>query len=77
MKFCPRPPYSCFTTIIANTPPSMGIQTGISGGIFNARIIPVTRALPSIMVMGRCISFSYTYSLAIQAATVARITSSA
>jgi len=56
--------------MMANTPPRAGIHTGISGGMFSARIIPVTRALQSYKVFGFFISFSYRYSLSIQAATV-------
>ena len=41
------------------------------------RIMPVTRALQSLMVLCFFISFSYTYSLKTQAATVTISTSSA
>ena len=47
IQFCPRPPYICFTMMMANTPPRHGIQTGIWGGMLSASIIPVTTALPS------------------------------
>ena len=77
IKFCPSPPYSCFTTIIAKIPPRNGIHTGISGGMLRARIIPVTTALPSLTVIGFFISFSYTYSDSTQETTVAISTRSA
>ena len=77
MKFWPRPPYNCFTTIIAKIPPSTGIHSGMPGGMLSARIIPVTRALPSLIVTGFPMSVSYTYSLSTQESTVARITSAA
>ena len=48
------------STIMANMPPSTGIHKGIVGGILRPRIIPVTRALPSLMVMGFFISVSNT-----------------
>ena len=47
------------------------------GGMLSARIIPVTRALPSLIVTGFPMSVSYTYSLSTQESTVARITSAA
>ena len=37
-------------SVIANTPPRIGIHNGIAGGIFKPKIIPVTRALPSLMI---------------------------
>ena len=60
--------------MIANTPPRIGIHNGIAGGIFKPKIIPVTRALPSLMVTGLCIRVSKMYSLSTQERTVATTT---
>ena len=51
IKFCPRPPNNCFTIIMANAPPSAAFQYGKVHGRFNARIIPVTTALKSYIVI--------------------------
>ena len=59
-----------------NTPPKTGIQIGMDGGILRPRIIPVTRALPSLMVTGFFIKTSNTYSLRTQESTVAATTRS-
>ena len=32
IKFCPKPPYSCLTTIIAKTPPIIGSHKGTVDG---------------------------------------------
>lgn len=55
IKFCPRPPKSCFTTIIAKILPSTGIQSGIPAGIFRPIRSPVTTALKSFTVFFLCI----------------------
>ena len=77
IKFCPRPPNSCFTTMIANTEPSAPIQSGNVGGRFKASNSPVTTALKSWIVTGLCISFSYTYSASTAEAVVTRTNSHA
>ena len=68
-------------TVVVATPsnvvavPAVNLrQIGIAGGMFNPRIIPVTRALPSLMVTGLCISVSKRYSLSTQERTVATTT---
>ena len=45
IKFCPRPPKSCFTIKIPNTLPSAPIHHGAVGGILSPRSSPVTTAL--------------------------------
>ncbi len=50
IKFCPKPPNSCFTNKIANILPIIGIHHGTSGERFNANNKPVTNALPSVIV---------------------------
>ncbi len=50
MKFCPSPPKSCLTTIIANTHPTISKPTFNVDGIFNAIRRPVTAALKSVTV---------------------------
>ena len=60
--------------MMANMPPSTGIHKGIVGGILRPKIMPVTRALPSLMVIGFFISVSNTYSLRTQDSTVAATT---
>ena len=45
IKFCPRPPKSCFTTKMAKTPPITTIHQGALGGRFSASRRPVTTAL--------------------------------
>ena len=75
--FWPRPPKSCFTTRIANTPPITGIQRGACTGMFMASRRPVTSALPSAIVTGFFIPFSYRYSVRGQTAIEIAIKSSA
>ena len=62
MKFCPRPPKSCLTTIIAKTLPNITIQRGIVCGIFIPSKSPVTTALRSPTVIGLCMKYSKRYS---------------
>ena len=61
-KFCPSPPNSCFTTMIAKALPRIGIQIGIWAGMFSASRSPVTTALKSVVVFFLCISRSYSHS---------------
>ena len=62
IKFWPRPPKSCFTTIIAKILPSTGIQSGIPAGMFRPIRSPVTTALKSFTVFFLCIKWSYNHS---------------
>ena len=57
IKFCPNPPNTCFTTMIAKIPPRIGIQNGAPDGKFNASNSPVNAALKSPTVIGCFISF--------------------
>ena len=57
MKFCPRPPKSCLTTIIANTHPTISKPTFNVDGIFNAIRRPVTAALKSVTVTFLCMKY--------------------
>ena len=57
MKFCPIPPKSCFTTIIANIQPTISYPTFNVEGIFIAIKSPVTAALKSETVTLRCIKY--------------------
>ena len=77
IQFWPRPPNICFAMMIAKTAPSAGIQSGISGGMFSARIIPVTTAEKSEMVTVFFMPFCQRNSEITAAATVTTITSSA
>ena len=77
IKFCPSPPNSCFTTMIAKALPRIGIQIGIWGGMFSASRSPVTTALKSVVVFFLCISRSYSHSKNTLDATVASTTRSA
>ena len=60
--FCPRPPKSSFTTMIAKTLPTMQSHQGAPGGRFRARITPVTRALKSPTVGFRRMARDQAYS---------------
>ena len=62
IKFCPSPPYNCFTIIIANRAPITGIHRGTVDGRFNARMSPVTTAEQSLIVIGFFIKYSNKYS---------------
>ena len=73
MKFCPSPPKSCFTTMIAKKAPTTPIHHGSVGGRFSARSNPVTTALKSLIVTGLCMSFSQRYSAKTAAAVVSTI----
>ena len=57
MKFCPSPPKSCLTTIIANTHPTISKPTFNVDGIFNAIRRPVTAALKSVTVTFLCMKY--------------------
>ena len=50
IKFCPKPPNTIFTMMIANTPPRIASQIGKVDGKFNARSKPVTTADKSLIV---------------------------
>ena len=56
-KFLPRPPKSCLTTMMATRQPKTACHRGMVTGRFMARIIPVTAAEQSLMVMGCLVPF--------------------
>ena len=58
MKFCPIPPNSIFTIMIANTLPMAAIHQGIDDGRLRASNSPVTTALKSPIVTGSFMIFS-------------------
>ena len=63
IKFCPKPPNNCLTTIIANTEPKTPIHTGNVGGRLSASKSPVSAAEKSPIVDFLCIiNFWYKYS---------------
>ena len=77
MKFCPNPPKSIFTTIIANAPPITPIQSGALGGRFSASKSPVTTAEKSAIVTFFFIPLSNMYSAKTVVRTVTSTSKSA
>ena len=77
MKFCPKPPKTCFTTMIAKKLPITGSQNGTSAGRFNASNNPVNAADRSMIVFLRSVSFSKAASKNTQLITVIRMITNA
>lgn len=59
IKLCPVPPKNCFAIIIATNEPIRHIHHGAETGKLKARIIPVTAAVPSDIVMGLFVIFCH------------------
>ncbi len=70
IKFCPSPPNSIFTTMIAKTPPITPIHSGALGGRLSARSRPVTTAEKSPIETFFFMHLSYMYSVRTVVATV-------
>ena len=77
MKFCPSPPNSILTTIIAKAAPMTAIHHVASGGRLRARRSPVTTADRSPIVAFLRMSFSKTSSKTTQEAMLTATSSAA
>ncbi len=57
IKFCPIPPKTCFTMMMAKAAPTTASHHGAVTGKLKASRIPVTTALQSLIVIGFLVSF--------------------
>jgi len=76
-KFLPKPPKSCFTSMIATALPNTACQIGIVTGRLNAKRTPVMHAEKSFIVFSLFVIFSKPHSKSTHDATQTQVTSAA